>query len=66
MDLNYKNVLNVNCRNAEELATLNQRIEAELQRQKVAEVEAKRVQGTLNEVAKILWKFCDRLRVSGR
>ncbi|XP_063983738.1 outer dynein arm-docking complex subunit 3 [Diachasmimorpha longicaudata] len=48
--------------NAEELARLNDRIEGEKQRQNVAEVEEKRVQGTLHDVAKILWKFCDRLR----
>ncbi|KAH0564520.1 calponin homology domain-containing protein DDB_G0272472 [Cotesia glomerata] len=47
--------------NAEKLATLNAEISEQTEREKKAEAESQRVQEVINEVALMLWKFCDRL-----
>lgn len=51
-------------RNAEKLSKLNAQIAEQTERQTKAEIESKRVQEVIDEVALMLWKFCDRLRVS--
>ncbi|XP_074112332.1 outer dynein arm-docking complex subunit 3-like [Cotesia typhae] len=47
--------------NAEKLARLNAEISEQTEREKKAEAESQRVQEVINEVALMLWKFCDRL-----
>ncbi|XP_057325847.1 calponin homology domain-containing protein DDB_G0272472 [Microplitis mediator] len=48
--------------NAEKLSKLNAQISEQTERQTKAEIESKRVQEVIDEVALMLWKFCDRLR----